>query len=198
MKKKYRILMLVLPAWVALSAITREQADVVVRDYVQSAVTQPCVVYVKGFHPKGIEIITSKGETLKTQYACWVYCLNENEPAQRRYLFVQEESGSLLELIASNDVSELDASWVDIDNPSALRNSEDNNVKQLYPNPVNNLLTLPCNGEDTRVEIYDLKGARLFSELFSGKEDCLLNVSFLNAGIYMLRIDGETYRIIKN
>ena len=69
------------------------------------------------------------------------------------------------------------------------------NNKQLYPNPVDDWLTLPCTGESTRVEIYDLKGTRLFSGLLS--EKCELNVSFLNAGVYMVNVSGETYKLIK-
>ena len=74
----------------------------------------------------------------------------------------------------------------------------DNSVKLLYPNPVGELLTIPCNGEFTDVEIYDLKGNCLFSGLLSDKDACQLNVSFLNAGIYMVNISGKTYKMIKN
>jgi hypothetical protein len=57
-------------------------------------------------------------------------------------------------------------------------------------------LTVPCNG-DARVEIYDLKGTRLFSGLVSGKGACQLDVSFLNTGVYMVNVAGEVYKVIK-
>jgi len=125
--------------------------------------------------------------------ACWVYCFNEN--TLRRYLFVQEDDGSLLEVIANNDISVLNDSWIEIKATglAALESS----VQSLYPNPVDNWLTIPCNGESVRVEIYDLKGIRLFSETLSGEDTCQLNVSFLSAGTYLVRIDGENFRIIK-
>jgi len=69
---------------------------------------------------------------------------------------------------------------------------------QPYPNPVNDLLSFPCNGEPIRVEIYDLKGTRLYTEMLSGEDTCQLDVSFLNTGLYLVRVDGETYKIAKN
>ena len=200
--KKIIILTSVLLAWTTASSaaekITREQADAIVQSYVQSEVTQPGALYANANDPdgSGISITTSNGETLRAKYACWAYYLNESEPAQRRYLFVKEEGGSLLEVIASNDLSELSASWAAM--PTGLTDNKGNNLKQLYPNPVGDLLTLPCNGTNARVEICDLKGTRLFTGLLSGEEPCQLNVSFLSAGVYMVNVAGETYKIIKN
>ena len=82
--------------------------------------------------------------------------------------------------------------------PSGLDDLKEDTYKFLYPNPVDDWLTLPCKGENTRVEIYDLKGTRLFSGSLSGNDACQLNVSFLSAGIYMVNVDGKTYKIIKN
>ena len=182
--KKIIFSMLVLTAWAAsLSAqITREQADAIVLGYVQGEVTNPSL-YANLNAPggEGIVITTSNEETVKAKYACWAYYLDENELSQRRYLFVKEEGGSLLEVIASNDDSVLDDSWAAMDTPTGLA-KEEGNVKLLYPNPVGDLLTVPCD-RDTRVEIYDLKGTRLFSGLLSGKDACQLNVSFLSAGV---------------
>ena len=198
--KKIFISISILIVWaVSLSAqkITKEQADAIVQDYVQ---TLSGLLHSKASDPgeEGIAVTTSNGETFKAKYACWAYYLNESEPVQRRYLFVKEDGGSLLEVIASNDLSELDDSWIAMDTPTGLTAGEGNSVKLLYPNPVGDLLTIPCNGENDRVEIYDLKGTRLFSGLLSGKDACRLNVSFLNAGVYMVSVSGETYKIIKN
>jgi len=200
MMKKYIVIMSFLTAWATslyAANITRQQADVVVQNYLQE-ITHSGALYANVNEPDeaGISITTSNEETFKAKYACWVYCLDET--TQRRYLFVKEENGSLLEIIASNDVSALDASWtvmnIIITNLVAAGNKENNQL--LYPNPVSDLLTFPCNEKNTLVEIYDLKGARLFSGLLS--ETCQLNVSFLNAGIYIVNISGETYKIIKN
>ena len=190
--------MLILAAWaVSLSAqVTQKEANAIVQGYIESEAIQPAGVFYANATGGGISIETSQGEKINAKYACWAYCLDENEPALRRYLFIKEDSGSLLEVIASNDVSKLDDSWEAMDMPTGLAVNE-GNVKQLYPNPVGDMLTLPCNRDQARVEIYDLKGTRLFCGLISEKNDCRLNVSFLNAGVYMVNISGETYKIIK-
>ena len=195
MMKKTIILMFVLLALTAsLSAqVTREQANEIVLNHAQSAAPQCSALYAGLNAPTGdgIEITTSNEETFRAKYACWAYCLEES--GRRRYLFVKEEGGSLLEVVASNDVSELDASWEIMAIPNGLVDTKIN-MKSLYPNPVGDWLTLPC-GENDRVEIYDLKGTRLFSGTLSGDQ---LNVSFLKPGTYMVKVDGETYKIIKN
>ena len=200
MKTKILFLMLVLLACTtSLPALTtREQADEIVRNHLQSEATLSGVLYANVDEPAGesIAITTSNGESFTAQYACWVYCFKEN--TLRRYLFVAEDDGSLLEVIANNDISVLNSSWQEIDYmPTGLAALE-SNVQSLYPNPVDDWLTVPCNGESVRVEIYDLKGTRLFSGTLSGEDACRLNVSFLNAGVYMLNVSGENYKIIKN
>jgi len=199
--KKIFFTLLVLLAWTTLlsaQGLTREQADAIVKDYIQSEALQAAdgILYANSNAPdgEGISITTSNEETVNIKYACWAYCLNENELAQRRYLFVNESNGSLLEIIAHSDVSELGASWMML--PSGLPQLKDNR-QSLYPNPVDDWLTIPCNGKSVRVEIYDLKGASLFSGTLSDKDTCRLNVSFLNAGIYMINVDGKTSKIIK-
>jgi hypothetical protein len=201
------ILMSVFLAWTtSLSAqITREQADVIVREHIQKEVTRPVMyLYFNSNTPSNevMVITTHMGETIKIKYPCWVYFLNEypdvNGPAQRRYFFVKEDNGSLMEVIISHDFGPDDSySWNDMEISTGTAMVV-NSQKQPYPNPVKDLLTLPCNGEDVRVEIYNLNGTRLFSDNFSGNGSCQLNVSFLSAGIYILSIDGERFKIIKN
>ena len=190
--------MSVLLAWAtSLPALTtREQADEIVRNHLQSEATLSGVLYANIDEPAGesIAVTTSNGETFIAQYACWVYCFNEN--TLRRYIFVQEDDGSLLEVIANNDISTLNDLWIEI-KATGLAALE-SNVQSLYPNPVDDWLTIPCTGESVRVEIYDLKGTRLFSGTLSGEDACQLNVSFLSTGVYIVLIDGESYKIIKN
>ena len=197
MKKIIFSISVLLTCTVSLFAqITREQADAIVRDYVQNEITRPVVLFTNLNEPDetGIVITTSNGETIKAKYACWSYYFDEAETAGRRYIFVKEENGSLLEVIANNDFSESGISWVQM-NVNSLESNKANNLKLLYPNPVGDMLIFSC-GENARVEIYDLKGSSLFSGMFSGT--CQLNVSFLNTGIYLVNISGETYKIIKN
>lgn len=194
--------MSVLIAWATLlsAQITREQANAIVQDYVQSEGLSTCTLYANDDEPSAevVFITTSNGETFKAKYPCWAYYLDESEPLQRHYFFVKENGGNLLEVIASNDLgTELTGLWTTMNEPTGLTEKE-SGIKLLYPNPVGDLLTFSCNEESVRVEVYDLKGTRLFSGLLSGENVCQLNVSFLSAGIYMVNVGGETYKIIKN
>ena len=211
--KKMVFLMSVLLAWTtSLSAqFTREQADAIVMGYLQENNTaKPYFLYVNVNTPneEGFVITTYKEETVKAKYACWVYFVYENfefcptclpGPAvPNRYLFVKEDTGSLLEIITNNNFAPANLTdWEPVKTFNGLTNQKENN-KSLYPNPVDDWLTIPCNRENTRVEIYDLKGTRLFSKELSDKDTFRLNVSFLNAGTYMVNVDGKTHKIIKN
>ena len=202
---KTLFLLLILLAWAtSLSAqITRAQADAIVLNYIQTGnVTQPYHLYVNDNAPNetGISITMSTGETVKAKYACMVYYLNESESAKSRYLFVKEDNGSLLEIIANNDIGPggLASPWMEVNLSSEFAVEDVNNNKSLYPNPVDDWLTLPCTGDNSRVEIYDLKGTCLFSSSVSSEDTCRLDVSFLSAGIYLVKVGGETYKVIKN
>ena len=197
--KKIIILTTIFVAWsttLLVANITQKRANDIVLTYAQSEAPQFIALYANLDEPgeEGIVITTSEKESFTAKYACWAYCLEET--AQRRYLFIKKDGGSLLEVIASNDESELDGdSWAAVEESTNLIESK-SSVKLLYPNPVGDLLTLPC-GANARVEIYDLKGTRLFSGLLSGEDTCQLNVSFLNTGVYMVNVSGEMYKIIK-
>jgi hypothetical protein len=200
-----KILILVL-AFVALATslsaqTTRKQADSIVKEYLQNEMITYSSLYVHVNVPseEGIEITTSNEETFKAKYACWAYYLDESELSQRRYFFVKENNGSLLEVIAKNDLGTDDTQWEEA-GTTGLVDGKINNLKPLYPNPVDDLLTIPYTGNHIRVEIYDLKGCRLYSEMLSDKETYQLEVSFLKTGMYLLTVYGETtvvYKIIK-
>jgi len=183
---------------------TQEQADSIVLNYIQNEATQPCLLYVNVNAPskEGATITTSNGETVRAKYACWVYYLNESSgsdaPARRRYLFVQEESGNLLEIIAYNDLGPADLTdWKVVNVPAGIAGVEKNDIQPLYPNPVDDWLMLPGAAKGARVEIYDLTGRRLFSKTLTDKETGRLNVSFLKAGVYVVNVADKTYKIIK-
>ena len=212
MKKKI-VLIPILFAWTIslLAQITREQADAIVQEHIQKEVNRPCPIYlfVNNNAPseENIVLTTHKEETFKVKYACWVYFLIEypdvNGPAQRRYFFVKADSGNLLEVIASNDFGQGGGltGWTDVTLFSGLAEPKEKSNQLPYPNPVDEWLTIPCTGDFSRIEIHDLRGSRLFSGSHSGKDACQLNVSFLKAGIYMVRVYGGTnavYKIVKN
>ena len=199
------LLMSVLLAWTTsvFAQITREQADAIVLSYLQNEGIQPDLLYVNTNTPKeeGITLTTSNEETIKAKYACWVYYLNESEFSQSRYLFVKADNGHLLEIIANNDLGPDHSGqelfqWQIVKSSTGITGKE-GSPKLLYPNPVKDMLTLPCTEGNTRVEIYDLKGTRLFSEVLL-ENACQLDVSFLSAGIYMVNVNGKTYKITKD
>ena len=186
--------------------ITHEQADAIVLNYLQNEITRPYYLSVNVNTPneEDFVITTHNGESIKVKYACRVYFFDEysdvNGPAQRRYFLVKENNGDLLEIITEKDFgpSGDTFAWMVLKTPTGLVDQKDNKDQSLYPNPVDDWLTIPCTGENTRVEIYDLKGTRLFSGLLSDKDDYRMNVSFLSAGMYLVTISGKTQKIIKN
>ena len=200
--KKTIFWMSVILAWTTSlpAQITREQADAIVLGYLQNEETQHYVLYANVNVPneEGIAITTFSGETFRAKYACWVYyvakpLLSSFYPV--RYLFVKENDGNLLEVIANNDFGPIgDTRWTIVKASSGIAEQKENNI-QLYPNPVDDWLTVSC-GENNRIEIRDLKGSLLYSGLLSGK-DARLNVSFLNAGFYLVSIEGKNFKIIK-
>jgi len=215
MKTKIFLSMLTLFAWTAtLSAqITREKADEIVINYVKNEVAptegvslNAFLLYVNANTPNenGFSMTTVNGETIKAKYACWVYyvrlavrdCDRCISP-QQRYLFVKEDNGSVLEIITNEDDPQDVSLWTHVNIPVGIIETKANS-QFLYPNPVDDWLTIPCNGENVRVEIYDLKGVRLFAETLSGADTCQLNVSFLSAGTYLVNVGGKTYRLIKS
>jgi hypothetical protein len=57
----------------------------------------------------------------------------------------------------------------------------------VYPNPFSHFVNIASANEVTLVEIFDLKGARVFSSGFSNKQ-IELNLSHLQSGLYVMRI----------
>ena len=197
MKKNFLLMSVVFTWTVSLTAqITQKEADEIVLNYLGNEVPQQDLYVNTGTPATGdFSLTTSNGETIKAKYACWVYYLKESDLSQSRYLFVKAGDGNLLEVVASNDVgpNDLSTAWTAVKGSGLTEIGA--NAKLLYPNPVSDWLTISYNGESARVEIYDLKGTRLFSGLLTDKR---LNVSFLSAGTYMVNVDGESYKIIKN
>jgi hypothetical protein len=81
-------------------------------------------------------------------------------------------------------------SIVEIDNYSFLR---------VYPNPTNGQLTIRNEESEVRnVEIFDIYGRKLPLHFPSfGGAGVVLDISHLHTGLYFLKIDGKTFKIIK-
>ena len=195
--KKISILLVTLCLWVcgaSAQIITQEQANTIVKQYVQNETGQSAELYVNVNAPndEGISVTTSKEEMFRAKYACWAYFVNEAE--QRRYLFVKASDGSVLEVIASNDKSN-SGDWQllkETTNATTLYTL----YSMLYPNPVSDIVYVPCNGA-TLIEIYDLQGMCVFSEQVFCEKQYQLSLSFLKSGVYMVHSGNQTYRIVK-
>jgi len=180
--------------------VTREQADTIVLEYLQNEVTTPYTLYVNVNLPseEGIAITTSNEETCKAKYACWAYYLNESEAVRCRYLFVKENDGNLLEVIAHNDSGLDDLSSWELLSPVGLIDRERENVL-VYPNPTTGQLRID-NGEwkIDNVEIYDVMGRK--QTIIINCQLSIINsidISHLPAGIYFIKLQTQTETITK-
>ena len=150
MKSNRIVLTLILVACTTIlsAQITRIQADTIVKKHLQSELVGDSLLYVNINQPNatGIVITTSNYEVVKAKYACWVYYLNESNLSQCRYLFVKEDNGNLLEVIANNDSGQNDTTqWekvVEDTLPLSLVERTENIILPLYPNPTNSQLRI--------------------------------------------------------
>jgi len=181
---------------------TQEQAEAIVLTHIQSVVTQPYTLYFNTGSPNadGLEITTLNEETVQIQHLCYAYYLAEfpaeSEPARCRYLFVKVDNANLLELVTDGGSPSDMSQWTKI----GLHETQAYTLLP-YPNPVNDRITIPVTGAGALIEIYDMKGTLLVTEKTLGQEEFKLDISFLTAGIYMLKVNDETnsvnYKIIK-
>ena len=70
------------------------------------------------------------------------------------------------------------------------------NQIQFYPNPVKDRLVVRGLTPDTEVSLLNMMGKKV-GETMSVSVDCELDMSGLPAGIYLIKINGKTYKIIK-
>lgn len=72
----------------------------------------------------------------------------------------------------------------------------DNNEEKIkvYPNPVSNFVTIELKGQNI-VRLYDIIGNLILEEQF--KDVTRLDISHLDQGLYLYRIDDRTGRLIK-
>ena len=210
------ILILALVEWTTLlpAQITRKQADAIVKAHLQNEMVECKLLYVNVNDPDvtGTAVMTSNEEVVKAKYACWAYYLNESERSQCRYLFVKEDNGNLLEVIASNDLGQSDLTqWETLDNVGIVETDDYPSLPQIYPNPTTGQLTISLPNsleggayEAESVEIYDVLGKRkCFSApslLERAGGEVIIDLSHFPTGIYYLSLYGEKrviYKVVK-
>lgn len=65
----------------------------------------------------------------------------------------------------------------------------------IYPNPCRNKLFIrSANADDAVVEIYSLTGRLLLKQALSEGQ---VAVEMLEAGVYLLKVDGQTHKFVK-
>jgi len=203
--RKILFIFFILLAWTTslYAQITREQADVIILDYIRSVVTPPYLLYVNSSLPSedGIFLTTYNEENMKVKYACWAYYLNENPeisgPFRHRYLFVKENNGNLLEVITYNDLGPVDLTlWISV--PLGIADLEKSDIL-IYPNPTTGQLQVQSSKFKVQsVEVFDIFGKKVSSyHLITSSSNLLIDISHLPADIYFVKIATETGIITK-
>lgn len=66
---------------------------------------------------------------------------------------------------------------------------------QLYPNPSSNIIRITAESKLLDVKIYSTTGQLVLSGKY--KPDEYIDVSKLNAGVYLVQVNGVTIKLIK-
>lgn len=109
----------------------------------------------------------------------------------KKYSFI------LFILILSGTMSlsaQTEGSKVVMQEPSGIDNFILNDAVKMYPNPVQDYLSIRSNLKITRVQVYSLLG-----ELVMDRKTNLsrINLVDLNSGIYMIKIHSNQYSVTK-
>jgi hypothetical protein len=198
--KKTIVLMSVLFVWGTsiFAQITREQADNIVKEYLQNELIEYDILYVHTDEPsqEGITITTSNEEIFTAKYACWTYFVDETEFSKRRYLFIKGDDGNILEVIANNDTDFDETYWIPVET-SSIVDQKENTISLIYPNPTTGQLTIE-NGELRMedIEIFDVFGRNVWGNRHVSP-DTTIDISHFPVGIYLLKIKTETSMIIQ-
>lgn len=82
----------------------------------------------------------------------------------------------------------------------AANNTANKTITSLYPNPVNDVLTINANNTVTAVAVYSLTGQKVLTATPNSNQT-LLNMGSLQAGMYFVRVNtasgSETIRVLK-
>ncbi|MCC6837262.1 MAG: T9SS type A sorting domain-containing protein [Bacteroidia bacterium] len=69
----------------------------------------------------------------------------------------------------------------------------------VYPNPANDVLHVNLSdNRETAIQMFDVLGKQVFIKETNGQSQDKIDLSFLPKGIYFLRINNKTEKIIKN
>jgi hypothetical protein len=80
--------------------------------------------------------------------------------------------------------------------PSAIEAPVFSNNIRIYPNPVAESFRISGINAPTQVTVTDLSGCTVWMQTIVGNEP--VAVGHLPQGVYLVRINGETVKVIKN
>ncbi|MFH6768254.1 S8 family serine peptidase [Gaetbulibacter aquiaggeris] len=91
-----------------------------------------------------------------------------------------------------------------LNNALSMKDSEENNLDiKIFPNPLSNILNIavPSNDNESKGIFYNILGKKVL-EIDLDKNKSLLDLSFLSSGLYLLKIESQTFsqtfKIVKN
>jgi len=80
-------------------------------------------------------------------------------------------------------------------NSSLVRTDEHNDV-QIFPNPASDFVRITANGIIEEVCFYSITGELQMRSVYGSEEEFELNISNLNPGLYFLKINNQTHKLM--
>lgn len=112
------------------------------------------------------------------------------------YLYDKNLDGDLDLLVSCSDISNTILFLLNTTNMEVTDLDNHKNQTKVFPNPFSEVINWrPVQPKDNyRVSIYDLTGKSLFDKNINSTH---LDLNFLEKGIYILKIDGESFKVFK-
>jgi len=108
-------------------------------------------------------------------------------------------SNGTVEVVATaNDASGLSGSAIiTITNQNAGLNEFTNSSLVLYPNPAKNEIHVLNIVNEASVELFSIAGERINTQFYLNNSELVMNISSLEKGVYLLKVNEKTIRFIK-
>jgi choice-of-anchor B domain-containing protein len=82
-----------------------------------------------------------------------------------------------------------------VDETLSIEDNELNNSVVIFPNPSSDVITISSKNQViTDITIFDLLGNKIYTESNINVENKVVNISSLNSGLYLVKINGNTTR----
>lgn len=87
----------------------------------------------------------------------------------------------------------------DFDPLMSTVNEVQNQVFEIYPNPASSLITIQFElNHSTPIEIFDFTGKRVLVNSSSANQQVVMDISSLKAGMYLVRAEGKSQKLVVN